>query len=312
LAVLNELSLPTQKDTMSDGELVDVLDKFVTMLRAARRIRPDLALVSPVPLASLPVGGQRTLGAFVGAQGGRALESWRFVRQLRNHAPSAAAPGLRLANSDEEYRHGGNPAMGLGLAGANRQLAVSLQPQMWDEALISLDRVWLTEADNGELIERTEERFVYHAASPGHIESHHDFLRGLALPEPFGGRDLWDDRAVLFPHMAFLDRVEDQLIGSFLSGEKLNQVAIRLAELEAAAAEWCSGDAVAPHWRSKVTTESEQRKDLCYFADLDGERRSFDLHARFTPGAGRIHFRLTGRDAMPQIVVAHVGRKLGI
>jgi hypothetical protein len=35
----------------------------------------------------------------------------------------------------------------------------------------------------------------------------------------------------------------------------------------------------------------------------------FDLHARFTPGAGRLHFRL---DPEPRrAVIAHVGRKLG-
>jgi hypothetical protein len=28
------------------------------------------------------------------------------------------------------------------------------------------------------------------------------------------------------------------------------------------------------------------------FTDLDGKVRTFDWHARFTPGKGRLHFRL--------------------
>jgi hypothetical protein len=49
---------------------------------------------------------------------------------------------------------------------------------------------------------------------------------------------------------------------------------------------------------------------LFIFTDLDGENRCFDLHARFTPGAGRIHFRLAPDDAGPRLVIAHVGHKL--
>lgn len=65
-----------------------------------------------------------------------------------------------------------------------------------------------------------------------------------------------------------------------------------------------------PVWRSKITVEGEQRKLLCRFTDLDGQVRVFDLHGRFTPGAGRVHFRLVPEEGKAR--VAHVGLKLGI
>jgi hypothetical protein len=36
--------------------------------------------------------------------------------------------------------------------------------------------------------------------------------------------------------------------------------------------------------------------------------RVFDLHARFTPGAGRIHFRLD--PTAQKFVIAYIGKKL--
>ncbi|MEU3217046.1 hypothetical protein [Streptomyces sp. NPDC006971] len=62
-----------------------------------------------------------------------------------------------------------------------------------------------------------------------------------------------------------------------------------------------------PEWQSKVTPEGETRKRVCRFAD-DGEQETFHLHARFTPGAGRIHFRTIGEEG--KIRIAHVGGKI--
>ncbi|WP_346174857.1 hypothetical protein [Streptomyces cuspidosporus] len=47
---------------------------------------------------------------------------------------------------------------------------------------------------------------------------------------------------------------------------------------------------------------------MCRFTDLDGETSTFDLHARFTTGAGRIHFRLVPEERT--IRLAHIGSKI--
>lgn len=62
----------------------------------------------------------------------------------------------------------------------------------------------------------------------------------------------------------------------------------------------------APRPAGPVTA---QRKRLCLFRDLDGEEECFDLHGRFTPGAGRLHFRLVPEDKALRI--AYIGAKLG-
>lgn len=309
--MLNELSLPTPEDPLSEDELGNALGGFVDMLRAARNLRGNLALVSLVGLAGLPVAEDgRTLGAILGARGGRMREQWRFLQLIRNYAPFATAPGLVLGDQAEEYRHAGALALGLGLAAANGQLAVSFKPTSWDRPEIECERAWLEEDETGDIAERAEPVLAKHAATQAHIAQHERFVRELALPRPFGGADLWADRAALYPHVAFLPHVKSQLCSMSAGSAAFHQVADRLAELEAATSAWVPGDAPAPTWKSHVTPEGEQRKRLCWFVDLDGEERCFDLHARFTPGAGRIHFRLAPRQAIPRIVVAYIGGKL--
>lgn len=60
-----------------------------------------------------------------------------------------------------------------------------------------------------------------------------------------------------------------------------------------------------------VTPESEGRKGLCNFMDLDGVVRCFDLHARFQPDPGRIHFRRVATGGEGRLRIAYIGRKLG-
>ncbi len=109
------------------------------------------------------------------------------------------------------------------------------------------------------------------------------------------------------PHLRFLPRVGDDLRG--LTQAWLHPVKERLAELELATAEWTPSSAAQPQWRSRVTPDSDTRKPLCRFADTDGTMQLFDWHARFTPGAGRLHFRMDA--AHQQLVIAYIGTKLG-
>ena len=90
----------------------------------------------------------------------------------------------------------------------------------------------------------------------------------------------------------------------------LSQVADKLRQLEDAVSTWNPETAPFPDWPTHVTPESERRKRLCWFVDGDGEVHCYDLHARFTPGAGRIHFRLAPERTTGRIIVAHVGPKI--
>ena len=103
--------------------------------------------------------------------------------------------------------------------------------------------------------------------------------------------------------------VEDQLRGLRQGTPALGQVHHRLVELSAAVGAWDLAAPGGPSWSSKVSPEAEQRKVLCQFRDVDGVTRCFDLHARFTPGAGRIHFRLVAGSRLAR--VAYIGAKIG-
>ncbi|CAM5526414.1 hypothetical protein [Streptomyces aurantiogriseus] len=120
------------------------------------------------------------------------------------------------------------------------------------------------------------------------------------------GRQIWELRAELYPHLQFLPRTEYQL--SDLDPRWVVPVRRCLERLEASTAAWDPSASNEPEWQSKVTPEGETRKRVCKFQDLDGEERTFHLHARFTPGAGRIHFRLIGAEG--KIRIAHGGSKI--
>ncbi|WP_462165605.1 hypothetical protein [Frankia sp. AiPs1] len=147
---------------------------------------------------------------------------------------------------------------------------------------------------------------VRHAARPEHVDAHRTWLSTSGLDQIRTPGSLWKSRLDIFPNLSLLPRVEADLLG--LDPVRLRQAADRLAEMELATSGWDPAITATPRWMSKVTPESEQRKLLCIFQDIDGTRRSFDLHARFTPGPGRIHFRLDA--ATRKLVVAYIGRKI--
>jgi hypothetical protein len=286
-----------------------LVEEFVQVLRAARKIRDDLALVSNVPLPAIPAGAtEMGLTAFLQQRGGRNRDSLRFILSLANHAPFSQAPSLKVPDDGEEFQFDDRPAQGLGFAAANRQLATSMDPARWPDTTIWVDRLWLEEDDQGGDVFRKETAEVRHAASLDHVDSNAQFLREMTLPQPLTGASLWKDRAQVFPRMLFLPRVEDQLTSVAHGSEKLMSIFQALTKLNLAVTKWDPEADAFPPWGIRVTPEGEQRKLLCSFDDLDGSKRCFDMHTRFNPRPGRIHFRIREEDKI--LVVAHIGRKL--
>lgn len=311
VAILNELSLPQETDQSAAGQVVVLIDTFARTLRAVSRIRPDIALASPLALNTQRVGPSGlTFAAYAQSAGGRTLEHWRLIQIMRNHAPFATVPQLALIDDEEEYRLCGVPAQGLGLACANGQLAVSFDGQTWGQHEITIDRIWLEESPDGEVCERAQARTAHHAASPEHVARQAAFIRTLALPDPYSGNDIWVDRAHLYPNLRFLPRVESQL--TLLTKPALDQVVARLRELDHVSEMWTQ--VASTDWtaliQSKTTPESLSRRPLCMFHDVDGAERCFQWHARFSPGPGRLHFLLPSESASDLVTIGHVGRKL--
>lgn len=120
---------------------------------------------------------------------------------------------------------------------------------------------------------------------------------------------MWERCPDLFPHLRFLPHVEAQM--RELKQYWVHPVRKRLAEMDRAAQLWqADTDPDGPQWGSLVTPEHATRKrDLCRFTDLDGTEQYFDTHLRFTPGAGRLHFRFLKGNR--RVHIAHIGHKLG-
>ncbi len=290
LAVLNELSLPPVDAPLSVAAARSALETFDAMLREARKLRNDLVLVSSEPLPERKFSESApTLAAFAKQQGGRVLERYRRVRQLTSRAPYVEPPPL-----DEEYLIDESAVIGLGLAAAQRQLAVSFAGQRWDHDVIELERLRIeTDPADNDLLSASNVS-VTHAMRPAHAHANHEAIRRLALPEDPRGAHIWADRKHLFARIEFLPAVEKQFL-KLDESSGLAQAIAQLIKLDSAFAGWRTSGEPLPPWETKVTREFEQRRRECMFTDLDGTSQCFDWHARFTPEPGRIHFRLRSK-----------------
>ena len=114
--------------------------------------------------------------------------------------------------------------------------------------------------------------------------------------------DLWNQRAAAFPNLTFGPDVEEQL-GKV---NVLSTVVNRLADLDAAAADWEGAGGAAPPWTCKVTPESETVKndvklrEARRFRSSRGGRALFMWHARFGD-SGRIHLQFDARQRTVEI-----------
>ncbi len=301
LLFFNELSCTTRA---SQEDVGAAMSEFVALLRKVREWRRDLALVSVAHLTSLELSQGYYLRQWIAEPANR--DRWRFIRGLQNRAPFRDVLPLG-AGDNVDYQYQGSSAQGLGAAHLMDGLAVSLAlASDWNVAQVELVREVLAEQDDGELLIVKESADVRHAASLLHLVTHEERVKATGLADLAGGQDLWDRREDFFGHLRFLPRVEGDLRG--LPADWLKPVAEELLRLEEAISAWRPAQSRFPTWQTKITPEGETRKRICVFTDLDGVERVFDLHARFTPRAGRLHFRLD--PASSTAVVAYIGLKM--
>lgn len=302
LLFLNELSCaePTSKELASKA-----MRQFVSLLRQVTRMRSDAALVSDLKREELELAPGYYLQEWAGQPENRDL--WRFIRSMQSRAPfSAVLPAG--AGEGVEYRWEQRVAKAIGAAHLMDGLLVSLLvAECWNVPWLFADRSILSEND-GEVTVSDDKVQVRHAAADGHLIVHDEWLKRTGVLDLRNGAQIWEERAALFPNVQFLPRVERQL--RELRPDWVTPLAWELRRIDDSLADWDVSVRSVPVWRSKITVEGEQRKLLCRFTDLDGQVRVFDLHGRFTPGAGRVHFRLVPEEGKAR--VAHVGLKLGI
>ena len=301
---LNEMSFASAPDSPSEGS--SRFEELFRVLRLLDRRVGGVVVVGHEPLTSLSIGGTYSIALWVAGDRDR----MRRVQSLRSRAPfDGAFEALSIEMRGElEFTYDGNVVVGLGLASWHDTLAVSVHWGPWQHSVVVLERLLLCEEPSGEV--RTTEAVIRcrHVATEQHVDEHSDWLRVLVVDAPRTPDELWIYRGRWYPRIAFLPRVQAQ-VRDLMAGEpSFGQVVEKLATLQSALASWNGSG--WPAWGVQVAGEYEGREKFCWFEDLDGESRLFEHHVRFAPGAGRIHFRLDG--PRRRIVVAHIGRKLGI
>ena len=302
--ILNELSLPRPDDDFSDADISRLLKQFIDVLRKLATMRSDLGLLIPLSLEETTVNSAGdNLYTVSSRLGGASRDHMRLLQSKGNKA------SCYDISQDSEYKYNDSTCIGFGIAESTQQLALSFSTSSdWQRKSIDILRLSLGSESNDQIIETCHE--VNNSATAGDLDIFYDFILNMGLPKDYSGEDLWN-LCQSFPHLQLLPRVRTQLKGLDSGSAALSAVTQRMIELEIAVANWIGSGNAEPDWRSTITPESESRikEGRCTFLD-NGVLHIFSYHARYTPGAGRIHFRLVKEIDQHYLRVAHVGRKL--
>ena len=209
-----------------------------------------------------------------------------------------------------EFKHKGQKAAGLGAAYLFDSLAISFDNSgQWDNHLIKIDISEYSEEEE-KIIQFTEK--VKHSSKLIHLDYLNDWLESKKKCSIPNGKLLWLKRKELFPHLKFCETIEPQVSPLTNVNPEFNQIIKRLFLIDGHCSKWETGIFTGKNFPLKVTPESESRrlkfKDELTFTCPDGETRFFSWHARYTPGAGRIHF--VPDNSKKIIYIGYIGQKI--
>ena len=302
LVFLNELSHPA--DNLHSAVAADALVDLLEVMLQIRAILPRVALITAVHLPALQLGKSYSVAMWLNdhiVNRDRA----RFLLSLMQYAPFRVAqelfgdpdPGITV------YANGGDVAEGIGLAHLYGGLPISFSIETrWRVAELKLDVQQLLE--DGESNWSVD---IRHASLIEHVGQHRVWLQSLIRRNIENATDLILNRADFFPRIEFGPGIEADL--NKLQPPALLQVAQYLFRLNDAVEAWDPNLRPAPEYPPNTTDESPSRKRLCNFPAPGGGKLPFTWHGRYTPGPGRIHFRIEHNPK--RAVLGYIGRKIG-
>lgn len=298
---LNDLSCEDWPESIE--ERIGFIVQLAKVLAEVKKLRRESYLLAEARIGELLIGGV-TLASFF--SNGYARDSVRVILAFSNTSPYESFEEVDAGGFDCNV--GGRSAKGLLFATLLNTSTVSFaSAPLWKSADVSVVLEEIDEIEGAVQITQ-EQRQVANVASVDHVTIHRRRLLEFGVESVASAEEIWTKKSDLFPSLRFLSRVEGQLYSVCADNLARQQITQRLVELERAAREWDPQLQQFPEWCSKVTPEGEQRKRLCEFVDDDGITRCYDLHARYTPGAGRIHFRLVPE--VRALEIGYIGPKL--
>lgn len=305
LLFFNELSCGYDATLQEADEAVS---EFIDMLRKINEWRSGTILISEVPFKKLEV----IPGYHIAQWGNKSInkDAWRRLQRFRDRAPFGSVLSAEIAN-ESEYFYNGQQGLGLAAAHLLNGLLVSFKlDPAWDRTSIRVGRTLLIEVESGELDLSEEVVDLIHAARCAHADHHEEWIKQVGLTDLASGQEIWEARDDFYPALRFSPRVERDLRN--LPPWWVRSVVLELKRINQSISLWKPEISPEPTWHSYITPESQTRikKGYVDFEDLDGVVRTFSLHGRFTPLAGRIHFLLVASNRTATI--GYIGRKTGI
>ncbi|MER9519376.1 hypothetical protein NKI44_18815 [Mesorhizobium sp. M0614] len=311
--LLNDLSIPN--DACSREVAIARLKQFVDAVRTVSSISPQFILNGPHSLAELSFATNWSLAAL--RNDGGCTDENIYLKTVQDRFPYGQTiaeldgpplEGLEYRMADNAAICVGKPALGLGLAHQFNGLALSLSSHaFWSESGVDLYRLSLEEG--GDI--REEMVTARNACSNEGVAHHRDALMLLTNPKIVDGAQLWAERELLFPNLRFIPRTRQQIEELNHGDPILDPIVERLLGLDRAIGAWRRNQSAHPAFPFSVNGESRRRRALAAFADENGTILSFEDHAKFTPGEGRLHFLLQ-TEPERRALIGHVGRKVGI
>lgn len=204
LLFLNERSC----ESGADADAVDAaMSEFIRVLKHVKQWR-EIALVtrSPLKLSEL------ARGYYYQQWANRNPDGHRYLLTLRSRSPFRVELISVVDADDVEYQHDGLSVEGIGAAHLVDGLAVSLPlARQWAQSWLTVDIRRVVETAEGELVLEEVRDQVRHCSSRGEADHHESWARETGLGAITSARQLWAQRAELFPHLQFLPRVERTL-----------------------------------------------------------------------------------------------------
>lgn len=299
IAFLNELS--HREDDHTNSTSKEKMVELAKVLMKIKKTPSGLVLCSAEKIQDIGLENGRSLSSL--RKDPKYIDLWRLIATIQNQSPFIIEP-LSL---ESDYFFGSKRAVGLGIAYHLDTIALSFGGSDWSDSPINARLESIIEADEETTIHE-ETVQVRHASSEGHITALSDWLKSIKSPTPHDGDELWQNREAELPNLKFLARTENQIRSLKHGSIELYAVDKKLKEINTSMSEWVPDESESPTFKSRMSPEYTNRKELCRFTDLDGVEKTFDYHGRYTPCEGRIHFRYD-RNTLTA-TIAHVGEKL--
>lgn len=239
------------------------------------------------------------------------VELRRFYRSLVTKIPlDLDLPEFLKLFDVRAFEYDGIACQGLGAANLLDTIAFSLpSEECWNTRVIKL-RVMFHDPVRNDLQLRDQDQL--HASSPAHIESHRRWIRTRLARSVTDGADMAERCQQLVPGIDFCESALQQLIELDRNHAMLRPVVKKLFELNSYAQSWVDGPFNSRQLPMMISGESEatlaQFSAERTFRCPDGEYRLFELHARLTPLAWRLHF--FPQAATRRIIVGYIGAHL--